>query len=41
MYLLMVLSMCNLQIKAFDTRGILSTPAGDFHWTTENKRHSD
>ena len=23
------------------TRGILSTPASDVHWTTENNRHSD
>ena len=38
-FYLMVLSMSNLQIKAFDTRGILSTPASDVHWTTE--RHSD
>ena len=23
------------------TRGILSTPGSDVHWTTENNRHSD
>ena len=27
--------------KAFDTPGILSAPASDVHWTTENKRHSN
>ena len=30
-YLIMVLSMCNLLIKAFDTGVILSTPASDVH----------